>query len=381
MQIHQLHKLPTPYTDIFFHALQENPNIDLRVYHLWRGSWRRPWKSELGRGYNNTYMKPIGGIDWRLLKTSWCDVDSFFIVGDWAHLPTVAVILARCLRRAPVAIWTDAPQEDVKRPLVKKWLRRKFIKWLLPKVDIVFGTGKKALRLLLGMGARPTHLINLPYLVDLHQPTEASQNQIIREKAQELRGKIGCDDNGIVFSLIGTLMKIKGQEIGLQAFARCRREADIPLGLLIAGEGPERQNLESIVNNLGLDKSVAFLGWQEPEEMDAVYLASDIVVHPARVEPYGLVILETMNWSKVIISSDSCGASEDRVIHGLNGFSFPSEDVDALAGIMLDLVRHPEKLPSMGAQARKTAEAWPVERGVKVVLEQAAKILAAKKIR
>jgi glycosyltransferase involved in cell wall biosynthesis len=381
MQIHQLHKLPTPYTDIFFHALQENPNIDLRVYHLWRGSWRRPWKSELGRGYNNTYMKPIGGIDWRLLKTSWCDVDSFFIVGDWAHLPTVAVILARCLRRAPVAIWTDAPQEEVKRPIIKKWLRSKFIKWLLPKVDIVFGTGKKALRLLLGMGARPTHLINLPYLVDLHQPTEASQNQIIREKAQELRGKIGCDDNGIVFSLIGTLMKIKGQEIGLQAFARCRREADIPLGLLIAGEGPERQNLESIVNNLGLDKSVAFLGWQEPEEMDAVYLASDIVVHPARVEPYGLVILETMNWSKVIISSDSCGASEDRVIHGLNGFSFPSEDVDALAGIMLDLVRHPEKLPVIGAQARKTAEAWPVERGVKVVLEQAAKILAAKKIR
>lgn len=381
IRIHQIHKLPTPYTDLFFQALHDNANIDLHVYHLWRGSWRRPWKSELGLGYNNTYMKPIWGIDWRLLKTAWCDVDSFFIVGDWAHLPTVAVILARCLRRAPVAIWTDTPQEDVKRPLVKKWLRSKFIKWLLPKVDIVFGAGKKALRLLLEMGARPEHLINLPYLVDLHQPIEASQNPIIRKKAQELRGMISNDDNGIVFSLIGTLMRIKGQEIGLQAFARCRREADIPLGLLIAGEGPERQHLESLVKNLGLDKSVAFLGWQEPEEMDAVYLASDIVVHPARVEPHGLVILETMNWSKVIISSDSCGASEDRLVHGLNGFSFPSEDVDELTGIMLDLVHHPEKLPEIGAQARKTAEAWPVQQGVEIMLEQATKILTAKKIR
>jgi glycosyltransferase involved in cell wall biosynthesis len=109
--------------------------------------------------------------------------------------------------------------------------------------------------------------------------------------------------------------------------------------------------------------------------MDAVYLATDIVVHPARVEPHGLVILETMNWSKVIISSDSCGASEDRVIHGLNGFSFPSGDVDELARIMLDLVHHPSRLPEVGAQARKTAEAWPVARGVEIVLEQAQKVL------
>jgi len=378
LRIHQIHKLPTPYTDIFFQALQNNPNIDLHVYHLWRGSWRRPWKSELGLDYNNTYMKPVWGIDWRLLKTAWCDVDSFFIVGDWAHLPAVAVILARYLRRAPVAIWTDAPQEDVKRPIVKKWLRSNFIKWLLRRVDIVFGTGKKALRLLSGMGARPEHLVNLPYLVDLHQPIEASQNPIIRKRAQELRGKMGHDDKGIIFSLIGTLMRIKGQEIGIQAFARCQREADIPLGLLIAGEGPERQNLEYLVNNLGLDKSVAFLGWQEPEEMDAVYLASDIVVHPARVEPQGVVILETMNWSKVIISSDGCGATEDRIVHGVNGFSFPSEDVDELTRIMLDMVHHPDKLPEIGAQARKTAAEWPVERGVEIVLESARKVLALK---
>ena len=66
---------------------------------------------------------------------------------------------------------------------------------------------------------------------------------------------------------------------------------------------------------------------------------------------------------------------EDRIIPGVNGFSFPSEDVNALAGIMLDLVRHPENLPEIGAQARKTAEAWPVERGVEIVLEQAQKVL------
>ncbi len=100
---------------------------------------RRPWKSELGLGYNNTFMKPIGGIDWRLLQTAWCDVDSLFIVGDWAHLPTLAVILARYLHRTPLALWVDTPVEDIQRPVLKQWLRRKFLRWLLAQPDIIFG--------------------------------------------------------------------------------------------------------------------------------------------------------------------------------------------------------------------------------------------------
>lgn len=379
IRIHQIHKLPTPYTDYFFQALQANPNIDLHVYHLWRGSWRRPWKSELGLGYNNTFMKPICGIDWRLLKTAWCDVDSFFIVGDWAHLPTVAVILARCLRRAPVAIWTDTPQEDVKRPLVKKWLRRKFLTWLLRKVDIIFGTGGKAKRLLQEMGAHPGQIVDLPVFVDLGRPILAGREQGIQNKAQKLRETLQCWPEGMVFSMIGTLVHRKGMDIGLRALARCRQGNPKPLGLLIAGEGPEGENLQALATSLELVNSVSFLGWQEPEGVDAVYLASDIVLHPARSDPFPGVILEAMSWSRVVIGSEVCGNVEDRIIPGVNGFSFSSEDVDELARIMLDLVNHPSRLPEIGAQARKTAEAWPVERGVEIVLEQAARILTAKK--
>jgi len=379
IRIHQIHKLPTPYTDFFFQALHYSQYIDLHVYHLWRGSWRRPWKSKLGLGYNNTYMKPILGIDWRLLKTAWSDVDSFFIVGDWAHLPTVAVILARYWREAPVAIWTDTPQEDVKRPVLKKWLRRKFLKWLLPKVDVIFGSGKKALILLLQMGARSEQLVDLPFFVDIQQPIRAIQDQKIIIAAEHLRNLVGCKSEGLVFSMIGTLVPRKGYDIGLQAFARCFKDAGKPLGLLIAGEGPERQRLQDLAVNLGVSQSVAILGWQEPEQMDAVYLASDVVLHPARNDPYPGVISEAMSWSKVVIGSDVCGNVEDRIIQGVNGFSFPSGDVDQLAKIMLDLVNHPEKLPEIGAQARKTAEAWPVARGVEIVLETARKVLVTKR--
>jgi glycosyltransferase involved in cell wall biosynthesis len=381
LRIHQIHKLPAPYSDFFFQALEENPDIDFHVYHLWRGSWRRPWKSELGLGYSNTFMRPIGGIDWRLLTTAWRDVDSFFIVGDWAHLPTVAVILARYLRRAPVALWVDTPVEDVKRPVLKQWLRRRFLEWLLPKPDIIFGTGRKARRVLLEMGARAEQFVDLPFLVDLDRPRLAAGEAGIRHKAQQLRKAVHCGPEGVVFSMLGRLAAIKGHDIGLRAFARCRQQAPRPVGLLIAGEGPERQNLEELANRLGLGDAVSFLGWQEPMGVEAVYLASEVILHPARIDPFPVVILDAMNWSRVVIGSAVCGNVEDRIIPGVNGFAFPSEDVDELARIMLDLVRHPSRLPDIGARARKTAEAWPVARGVAIVLEQAARILTAKKMR
>lgn len=381
MRIHQLHKLPAPYSDYFFQALEDNPDIDFHVYHLWRGSWRRPWKSELGRGYHNTFMKPICGIDWRLLKTAWCDVGSFFIVGDWAHLPTVAVLLARYRRRAPVALWVDTPVEDVKRPVLKQWFRSKFLRWLLPKPDIIFGTGSKAKRVLLDMGVRADQFVDLPFLVDLDRPVLAAREAEIQHQAQKLRQTVQCGPEGVIFSMLGRLAAIKGNDIGLHAFALCRRQTPKPLGLLIAGDGPERQNLEALANRLGLGHAVSFLGWQEPMGVESVYLASDVILHPARIDPFPVVILDAMNWSRVVIGSDVCGNVEDRIIPGVNGFSFPSEDVDELTRIMLDLVHHPEKLPEICAQARKTAELWPVQRGVAIVLEQAAKIVAAKKIR
>jgi hypothetical protein len=47
VKLYILNKLPTPYTDEMFRRLAADPEIDLQIYHLWKGSWRRPWKTEL----------------------------------------------------------------------------------------------------------------------------------------------------------------------------------------------------------------------------------------------------------------------------------------------------------------------------------------------
>ena len=107
-----------------------------------------------------------------------------FIVGDWAHLPTVAVILARCLRRAPVAIWTDTPQEDVRRPSLKKWLRRKFLRWLLPKAGYRLRYRQKSPEVAPRRWEPDrSNLSTCPYLVDLHQPIRSQPESKYKEKS------------------------------------------------------------------------------------------------------------------------------------------------------------------------------------------------------
>jgi len=360
---------------MFFSALDQCPEIHLTVHHLWRGSWRRPWKTELGTGYKNRYMQVFLGVDWQLLFSALTQKRTFFFVVDWGHVSTIAIIAARILRKYPVGLWADTPQEHLVRHPVKKMLRKVLLRWMLSKIDAVFGTGKPALQILQSMGARPDRLVDLPIFVDLDTPLKVTEEASKRWKAKEYRRLVSCENDGIVFSMFGTLiMEKKGQDIAIRAFARCRAVGK-KIGLLIAGEGPDREELEKMVKDMGLEDCVAFLGWKEPGDVHALYVATDVVVHPARYDPFPLVVLEGMSFAKTVLGSNTCGSVQERIIDQYNGLVFESGNVDQLADKMIALVQNPKLLRKLGDNARRTAEKYPVSVGVQTILSAASKLI------
>ncbi len=375
IRIHLFHKLPTPYNDMLFRALHSHPNLDLVVYHLWSSRWNRPWTVKLATGYSNNYLKTRLGVDWNLAKRALVDRQSFFLVGDWAHAASIAVLLARILRQAPVSIWADTPQEWRRRPWLKRVLRRAFLSWLLVRMDVVFGTGQLAMDALVDMGAPRERVVNLPCFVDHQLPLTWSGDSAAREKSRAFRELVGCRDKGVVLLMAGTCIHRKGQDIGIRAFAACRETTNTDMGMIIAGDGPDRQRLEELARSLGVADRIAFLGWLDPEEMEAAYAACDIVLHSARWDPFPLVVLEGMSWGKVVIGSDVCGSVHDRIVHGVNGFVFPAEDIDTLTAIIKESVLQPQRRHEIGLEARRTAEAWPVERGVRTIVQSAQQAL------
>lgn len=363
-----MHKLPTPYQDDLFRAIHAEPGIDLQVFHLWKGSDRRPWKSLLGTGYPNHYMNVRLGVDARSLKAALTDRHSLFMVGDWAHLPSILLYLARRLVRSPVAVWTDTPQEDLHRPFPKKQLRSGFLSWLLRNVDLILASGQPAANALIEMGAPPEKLIDFQFVVDLDRPKRRKNDPEVKKRAAALRQQVGCQNEGVVFSMSGTLdLAKKAQDLGLMAFASCARQLNKPSGLLIAGAGEGEPVLQEMVKNLGLEDRVALLGWQEPVQMDSVYCATDVLFHPAHYDPFPLVVLEAMSWGKPVVGSDACGSVQERVRDGINGFSFRAGDESDATRALFSLTKDSDTLENASVAARESSESWPISRAVAII--------------
>jgi glycosyltransferase involved in cell wall biosynthesis len=110
----------------------------------------------------------------------------------------------------------------------------------------------------------------------------------------------------IIFSA-GTLHPRKGYKLLISAFKKIINKFD-NLKLVIAGEGPERTNLEKLIKNLDLDKKVVLLG--QCNNVAELMQASDIFVLPSLKEAFGLAILEAMQNGLPIIASRVGGIPE-----------------------------------------------------------------------
>lgn len=102
----------------------------------------------------------------------------------------------------------------------------------------------------------------------------------------------------------------------------------------IAGEGPERRRLQSLIRELGLEQKVSLLGHVRREQMDSLYDRADVVVLTSRSEGIPLVLMEAMARGKVVLAPAITGIPE-LVIAGKTGFLYtPASQQDFLMQLL-----------------------------------------------
>lgn len=89
----------------------------------------------------------------------------------------------------------------------------------------------------------------------------------------------------------------------------------------IAGEGPERSRLESLIRGFGLENRVTLLGHTSREETDSLYERADLVVLTSRSEGIPLVLMEAMARGRLVLAPAITGIPE-LVIDGKTGFLY-----------------------------------------------------------
>lgn len=136
------------------------------------------------------------------------------------------------------------------------------------------------------------------------------------------------------------------------------------VGLLICGDGPERNNLQTLARNLGLTERTYFAGQRSREDTLALMAGCDIFVLSSTYEGLPHVILEAMSLGLPVIAT-SVGGTPEVVKNGETGILIDDGDTETLRSAILRLIDSPETLQSMRHKTELAAKSFSFPRMVK----------------
>jgi len=126
--------------------------------------------------------------------------------------------------------------------------------------------------------------------------------------------------------------------------------------LCIAGDGPQRAELESLARELCLT-NVEFIGHVNGATLNRLIDSASFTVFPSRAyETLGKTILESYAWGRPVVASD-LGSRRELVDQGETGVLFPPGNVEQLAKAISFLVERPVLAAKMGTAGRRLVEA------------------------
>ncbi|MBE9178840.1 glycosyltransferase family 4 protein [Oculatella sp. LEGE 06141] len=180
-----------------------------------------------------------------------------------------------------------------------------------------------------------------------------SQVGLSQAQIDELAVYANGDRPPVRFISIGRLLHWKGFHLGLKAFS----QADLPAEAeyWIVGEGPERQRLQALAEQLGIATQVRFLEkLPRPETLETIGQCLALV-HPSLHESGGVVCVEAMAAGRPVICLD-LGGPAVQVVEG-TGFKIPprnpEQSVQAIAAAMSHLAKDTDLWHQMSQACRK----------------------------
>jgi glycosyltransferase involved in cell wall biosynthesis len=130
-----------------------------------------------------------------------------------------------------------------------------------------------------------------------------------------------------VFISVGNLIKIKGFDLLIEAFAEAFKD-ERGVMMQIVGDGPESDNLQCLIDQLGLQEQIILLGERPRNQLNEYYQKSDAFVLASRSETFGVAFIEAMATGLPVIAT-ACGGPND-FVDEQNGYLIPVDDKQAL---------------------------------------------------
>jgi glycosyltransferase involved in cell wall biosynthesis len=170
------------------------------------------------------------------------------------------------------------------------------------------------------------------------------------------RASLGLEGASHVIATVANIRPIKGIDNLVRAAAIVCREYPHAVFLVI-GQTNDREHfskLQELVDSLRLRKNVVFVG--KSNDVSMLLRLSDVFCLLSRSEGFSNAIVEAMGCGLPCVVTEVGGNSE-AVHDGRNGFVVPSEDANAAAQRIIELLRSPQRAKEMGEEGHRNSNA------------------------
>lgn len=170
-------------------------------------------------------------------------------------------------------------------------------------------------------------------------------------ESTDFRQQMGWGERAVI-AAVCRMNPEKGLSYLLEAAANTLRLYPQVL-FVLAGDGPERENLKAQAEALGIQGSVRFTGFRT--DVSELLSCVDILAISSVSEGLPMVLLEGMAAARAVVAT-RVGAIPNVILDRENGLLISAGDVAGLTAALLELLANKEHRTSLGLRARSTVQ-------------------------
>src|SRR6266487_4070549 len=270
-------------------------------------------------------------------------------VNGWNNFGSLAAANCCVDRGIPRVVMSESARGDEPRTWWKEIIKRRIVN--LYSAALV--GGQRHVEYLVELGVPRDRIFTGYDVVDnayFARRTLEIRNSHLRrgyggQAAFEIRKKYGLPETYFLASARFIEKKNLTRLIRAYAEYRERSQGDEPWNLVMLGDGPMRETLNSQLSTLNLHSHVHLPGFKQYDELPVYYALANAFVHPSTTEQWGLVVNEAIASGLPVIVSDRCGCVPE-LVNG-NGFIFDPFDEQ-------ELVERLSQMASLSDDERKS---------------------------
>ena len=247
-----------------------------------------------------------------------------------------------CLRRGtPMVVMSESARHDEPRT----WWKERIKRWFVDSYSGALVGGQLHIKYLVELGMPRERIFTGYDVVDndyfVRRAAEIRNSRLRPgyggQTAFEIRNKCGLPENYFLAS--ARFIEKKNLPRLIRAYAEYRQKSqtggNATWDLVLLGDGPVRECLNSQLSTLNLHEHVHLPGFKPYDELPVYYALANAFVHASATEQWGLVVNEAIASGLPVIVSERCGCVPE-LVQG-NGFTFDPTSEDELAARLLKM--------------------------------------------